>query len=64
MAQQNGKCSLNPDAFSSQCLLTGRKGNTVQRGKYTRFCCSLEKQFNGDGEMVPLICFLSSFKLA
>ncbi|KAI3456438.1 hypothetical protein Pfo_013101 [Paulownia fortunei] len=31
MAQQNGKSSLKPAAFSAQCFLTGRKGSTVQR---------------------------------
>ncbi|KAL8468916.1 hypothetical protein ACS0TY_031938 [Phlomoides rotata] len=31
MAQQNGKCSLNPDIFNEKCFLNGRKDSAVQR---------------------------------
>lgn len=32
MAQQNGKCTLKTDDFSSQCFSTGKKDVVVQRG--------------------------------
>lgn len=34
MAQQNGKCSLNPGVFTEKCFLNGRKDSAVQGGKY------------------------------
>lgn len=42
MAQQNGKCSLKPDAFSAQCFSTDKKDNDVQRGDI------FQKHFNFD----------------